>query len=278
MPRRISDYADAFAGWNMISSLGSIVSVIATWLFLHVLYTQLTVGKATSRYPWLTPQFYYDILQTHLSRSFNSLEWGLNSPPKPHAFVSLPVQSVRNDIKDLIKQYNKLDDELRAEKERYDALQTSLFSYQEAKAQAETLPSARIEDRMIENSVTKHEKIIALLTEKSKVNNKLLEAGFKKLPAKETGLDDQIVEADLDDMPGYFSKPPKPLSDSDNDNKGSGSGSGSGGAQLPGNDNAQVESSNTQANLNKSESLREPLESLRELLESLFNFLNGLFL
>ena len=24
---------------------------------------------------------------------FNSLEWGLNSPPKPHAFVSLPLQS-----------------------------------------------------------------------------------------------------------------------------------------------------------------------------------------
>ena len=50
-------------------------------------------GKATSRYLWLTPQFYYDLLQTLLSRVFNSLEWGLNSPPKPHAFTSLPLQS-----------------------------------------------------------------------------------------------------------------------------------------------------------------------------------------
>ena len=94
MPRRISDYPDAFAGWNLVSSFGSIISVIATWLFLHILYVQLVEGKATSRYPWLTPQFYYDILQTHLTRAFNSLEWGLNSPPKPHAFVSLPVQSI----------------------------------------------------------------------------------------------------------------------------------------------------------------------------------------
>ena len=93
MPRRISDYADAFAGWNLVSSLGSLISVLATWLFLHILYVQLVEGKATSRYLWLTPDFYYDLLQTLLNRAFNSLEWGLDSPPKPHAFVSLPLQS-----------------------------------------------------------------------------------------------------------------------------------------------------------------------------------------
>ena len=93
MPRRISDYADAFAGRNLVSSFGSIISVIATWLFLYILHVQLVESKATSRYPWLTPQFYYDILQTYLIRAINSLAWGLNSPPKPHALVSLPLQS-----------------------------------------------------------------------------------------------------------------------------------------------------------------------------------------
>ena len=93
MPRRISDYPDAFAGWNIISSLGSIISVIATGLFLYIVYIQLVEGKSVSRYPWLTAQFYWDTLQTLLNRSYNSLEWALSSPPKPHAFVSLPVQS-----------------------------------------------------------------------------------------------------------------------------------------------------------------------------------------
>ena len=93
MPRRISDYPDAFAGWNLISSIGSIISVAATWLFLYILYAQLVEGKSTSRYPWLTPQFYSDSLQTLLKRAYNGLEWSLNSPPKPHAFVSLPLQS-----------------------------------------------------------------------------------------------------------------------------------------------------------------------------------------
>jgi cytochrome c oxidase subunit 1 len=75
MPRRISDYPDAFAGWNLISSFGSIISVTATWLFLYLVYVQLVEGKATSRYPWLTPEFYGDSLQTLLNRSSNSLEW-----------------------------------------------------------------------------------------------------------------------------------------------------------------------------------------------------------
>jgi len=93
MPRRIGDYPDAFAGWNLISSFGSIVSVIAAWLFLYIVYKQLIDNKVSNRNPWLTPGFYTDTLQANLNRWYNSLEWGLSSPPKPHAFVSLPLQS-----------------------------------------------------------------------------------------------------------------------------------------------------------------------------------------
>lgn len=84
MPRRISDYPDAFAGWNLISSFGSIVSVVAAWLFLYIIYKQLVEGKVASRNPWLTPGFYTDILQANLNRSYSSLEWGLSSPPPQH--------------------------------------------------------------------------------------------------------------------------------------------------------------------------------------------------
>jgi cytochrome c oxidase subunit 1 len=51
MPRRISDYADAFTGWNIISSFGSIISVTSIVLFLHILYVQLVNGIAVSRDP-----------------------------------------------------------------------------------------------------------------------------------------------------------------------------------------------------------------------------------
>jgi cytochrome c oxidase subunit 1 len=93
MPRRISDYPDAFAGWNLVSSFGSIISVVATWYFLNLLYKQLTEGAVVSRYPWLTPQYHSDLFQILFNRNNNSLEWCLTSPPKPHAFVSLPLQS-----------------------------------------------------------------------------------------------------------------------------------------------------------------------------------------
>ena len=93
MPRRISDYPDAFIGWNIISSLGSLVSVVAAWLFLYIVYKQLVEGEPSVRNPWLTPQFYVDTLQAYLNRNYISLEWGLSSPPKPHAFTSLPLQS-----------------------------------------------------------------------------------------------------------------------------------------------------------------------------------------
>ena len=93
MPRRISDYADAFAGWNLLSSLGSIVSVVATWIFLHILYSQLAFGLLTLRYPWLIAEYVSDLLRILLDRCYIGLEWALNNPPKPHAFTSLPLQS-----------------------------------------------------------------------------------------------------------------------------------------------------------------------------------------
>ena len=93
MPRRISDYPDSFAGWNIISSLGSIVSVIATVVFLHMVYLQLVVGLPASRDDWQSISYFKDYLRAMLSRAYSSLEWALSSPPKPHAFATLPVQS-----------------------------------------------------------------------------------------------------------------------------------------------------------------------------------------
>ena len=78
----------------MVSSVGSIISVVATYIFLYILYIQLIKGETSLKYQWLTPQLYSDLFQSIFNRNFLSLEWCLNSPPKPHAFTSLPMMSV----------------------------------------------------------------------------------------------------------------------------------------------------------------------------------------
>jgi heme/copper-type cytochrome/quinol oxidase subunit 2 len=96
MPRRVSDYPDAFTGWNFISSIGSIISVAATVLFLQIVYLQLVKGKAVFGYPWAVPQLFSDYLRILKDTTASGLEWALHNPPKPHAFTSLPLQSVCN--------------------------------------------------------------------------------------------------------------------------------------------------------------------------------------
>nr|QBM09697.1 cytochrome c oxidase subunit 1 [Dactylella sp.] len=93
MPRRISDYADAYAGWNYVSSFGSVISVAASVIFLYALYIQLVYGAYASRNIWYYPEFNTDYLRALLSRAHMSIEWNLNSPPIPHSFNSLPQQS-----------------------------------------------------------------------------------------------------------------------------------------------------------------------------------------
>ena len=58
MPRRIPDYPDAFEGWNYVSSIGSIISVIATMVFMYVIYDMLVNQPVASSNPWGTPAFF----------------------------------------------------------------------------------------------------------------------------------------------------------------------------------------------------------------------------
>ena len=98
MPRRVSDYPDAFTGWNYVSSIGSVVSVAATALFLQIVYLQLVKGKAVFGYPWAVPQLFSDYLRILKDKCAPGLEWALHNPPKPHAFTSLPLQSVFDPV------------------------------------------------------------------------------------------------------------------------------------------------------------------------------------
>jgi len=49
MPRRIPDYPDAFAGWNAVSSFGSVVSLISAFLFIFILLEMFYVKRPFGR-------------------------------------------------------------------------------------------------------------------------------------------------------------------------------------------------------------------------------------
>ena len=94
MPRRIPDYPDSFSGWNYISSLGSLISVVATLLFGYILYDLFVNGKTANNNPWLVPQYFTDSKTFNdYSSNSNTIEWTLKSPIPFHPFVMLPVTS-----------------------------------------------------------------------------------------------------------------------------------------------------------------------------------------
>jgi cytochrome c oxidase subunit 1 len=94
MPRRFADYPDAYAGWNLISSWGSFVSVSATMLFLYTVYDMFTNDKYVGDNPWGEPLYFTDNLTYERSTRFAyTIEWVLPSPTPHHAFDMLPIQS-----------------------------------------------------------------------------------------------------------------------------------------------------------------------------------------
>jgi len=94
MPRRIPDYPDAFAGWNQISSFGSLISVVATVLFGYIIYDIFANQPTCSNNPWqAAPYFTSDYQLNNETQTTNTLEWALQSPIPFHAFKMLPIQS-----------------------------------------------------------------------------------------------------------------------------------------------------------------------------------------
>ena len=76
MPRRIPDYPDAYAGWNLVASVGSYISAISVIWFLIVVFKTLYSGKKCPNNPW--------------GEGADTLEWTTTSPPQFHTFDKLP--------------------------------------------------------------------------------------------------------------------------------------------------------------------------------------------
>ncbi|HEX9568950.1 MAG TPA: cytochrome c oxidase subunit I [Rhodospirillales bacterium] len=76
MPRRIPDYPDAYAGWNMVASIGSYISAVGVVLFLYICWRTFTAGARVAENPW--------------GAGATTLEWTLSSPPPFHSYDELP--------------------------------------------------------------------------------------------------------------------------------------------------------------------------------------------
>ncbi|MGY3464020.1 cytochrome c oxidase subunit 1 [Bradyrhizobium sp. LM6.11] len=76
MPRRYVDYPDAFAGWNLVSSLGSYISGFGVLIFLYCVIDAFAKKVPAGDNPW--------------GAGATTLEWTLPSPPPFHQFEVLP--------------------------------------------------------------------------------------------------------------------------------------------------------------------------------------------
>nr|YP_054532.1 cytochrome c oxidase subunit I [Thermobia domestica]AAT69281.1 cytochrome c oxidase subunit 1 [Thermobia domestica] len=75
MPRRYSDYPDAYTTWNMVSSIGSFLSFIAVLVLVIIMWEAFASAR---------PVIFSDQQTT-------SLEWFQNLPPAEHSYAELPL-------------------------------------------------------------------------------------------------------------------------------------------------------------------------------------------
>lgn len=75
IPRRYSDYPDAFTSWNIISSIGRYTSVIAILIFSYIIWETLSTSRPVIN-PLIQPSY---------------IEWIQNNPPSEHTYSELTL-------------------------------------------------------------------------------------------------------------------------------------------------------------------------------------------
>uniref|UniRef100_UPI00233E90C2 cytochrome c oxidase subunit I n=1 Tax=Longzhouacris mirabilis TaxID=3016385 RepID=UPI00233E90C2 len=77
MPRRYSDYPDAYTSWNILSSIGSMISIVGTILFILIMWESMIMNRTV-------------MFSMNMS---SSNEWLQNNPPAEHSYSELPLIS-----------------------------------------------------------------------------------------------------------------------------------------------------------------------------------------
>nr|WIW75300.1 cytochrome c oxidase subunit 1 [Mecostethus sp.] len=75
MPRRYSDYPDAYTSWNVISSIGSTISLVGIIMFIMIMWESMIKNRMI-------------IFSINMS---SSNEWLQNNPPAEHSYSELPL-------------------------------------------------------------------------------------------------------------------------------------------------------------------------------------------
>lgn len=88
MPRRIPDYPDAYTPYNYIASFGSLLSLMASILFIHLLLDIFVKKVPFTAFP--SASYFDSTLLANKNRNY-TLDWYLNTPPSYHTFNQLPV-------------------------------------------------------------------------------------------------------------------------------------------------------------------------------------------
>nr|YP_010315893.1 cytochrome c oxidase subunit I [Leptocorisa acuta]UNA68630.1 cytochrome c oxidase subunit I [Leptocorisa acuta]UNA68643.1 cytochrome c oxidase subunit I [Leptocorisa acuta]UNA68656.1 cytochrome c oxidase subunit I [Leptocorisa acuta]UNA68669.1 cytochrome c oxidase subunit I [Leptocorisa acuta]UNA68682.1 cytochrome c oxidase subunit I [Leptocorisa acuta] len=75
MPRRYSDYPDCYTTWNIISSIGSTMSMISIIMFIMIIWESIVTKRSA--------------IFSHNMTS--SIEWLQKMPPAEHSYAELPM-------------------------------------------------------------------------------------------------------------------------------------------------------------------------------------------
>lgn len=75
IPRRYSDYPDAYTTWNIVSSIGSIISFIGVLIFIFIVWEAFISHRQVS-------------FPLHIN---SSVEWFHELPPAEHSYAELPI-------------------------------------------------------------------------------------------------------------------------------------------------------------------------------------------
>jgi cytochrome c oxidase subunit 1 len=77
IPRRYSDYPDGFTTWNVVSSIGSTISIVSVFFFIMIVWEAFS-----SQRPVLFTIFIPTII-----------EWQHDLPPADHRYIEVPLFS-----------------------------------------------------------------------------------------------------------------------------------------------------------------------------------------